>query len=86
MKKIAPIIALTAFVAGCGEPNPIVADFNGDSVKIQTHAFDNADEARASATAEAQRICQKGHKKRAEYASSRNLPNYIVEHLFLCLS
>lgn len=84
MKKV---IALAAFfpLAACIDPNPTVADYNGDSVKIQTHQMADATKAAAVAQAEANRICSKGSKKRAEYASTRQLPNYVSEHLYLCL-
>ncbi len=78
---------LALMLAACAPPEATVADFNGDSVKIQTNQMvANAEEAKANAQAEADRICQKGHRKRAEYASTRALPNYINEHLFLCLT
>lgn len=82
---LAGVMALV--LAACAPPHATVADFNGDSVKIQTNQMvANAEEAKANAQTEADRICQKGHRKRAEYASTRVLPNYINEHLFLCLS
>ncbi|MFN3275458.1 MAG: hypothetical protein ACK41U_12360 [Paracoccus sp. (in: a-proteobacteria)] len=74
-----------ALLAACAPSTATVSDFNGDSVKIQTNSLANAEEAQATAKAEAERICAKGSKKRAEYASTRTLPNYVVEHLFLCL-
>jgi hypothetical protein len=39
----------------------------------------------AATDAEAARICAKGSNKRAEYASTRQMPDYSVEHLYLCL-
>ena len=76
------LFALTACVpAG----QPIVSDYNGDSVKI---AMDNifGEGVRSEATdAEALRICQKGGKRTAEYASVRQSSEYQVEHLYLCL-
>jgi len=63
---------------------PVVSEFNGSSVKLQTSAFGNVKEARAATQAEANRICGKVGK-RAEYASTRSLPDYTVEHLYLCL-
>lgn len=79
--KLLPLIVLPA----CVPAQSTVSDYNGDSVKIQTQALASQEEQRAEATAEAERICAKGTKKRAEYASTRQLPNYIAEHLFLCL-
>lgn len=78
---LAPVFLLVA----CTPPNPIVSDFNGDSVKIQSSQFEDAKESQAAAQIEADRICQRGNRKRAEYASTRSLPNYLNEHLFLCL-
>jgi hypothetical protein len=87
MKKILSLAALTA-LAACDIPaTPIVSDFNGDSVTIVTSSFTNRKEALAASTAEAQRICEKGHKKRAEYVSTRGNPNtYENADLFLCLN
>lgn len=86
-------------LAACVSPDqvqPAVSQFNGDSVNIQVDGtsvefmspedrqkvFDKADN-------EAARICNKGHKKRAEYTSTRNVPTgqytYAVERLYLCL-
>lgn len=80
---ILPAFALTACVA----TTPVVTEFNGDSVQVQASSATN----NAEITAEATRICQTVNK-RAEYASSRQLPsgqydftvNYL--HLFLCLN
>lgn len=75
-------------LASCGPAVPIVSDYNGDSVKIQMNTL-NSDEpeaAKAKAQAEADSICQRGHKKRAELASTRPLADYNVEMLFLCLN
>jgi hypothetical protein len=85
MRKLAQLTVLVA-LAGCvpaGEP--IVSDYNGDSVKIaMSNAFGEG--ARSAATdAEALRICQKGGKRTAEYASVRQSADYQVEHLHLCL-
>ncbi|MTH76326.1 hypothetical protein [Paracoccus aestuariivivens] len=77
--------SIMALLSACAPPTATVSDFNGDSVKIQSNQMADAELAKANATAEANRICAKGHKKRAEYASTRQLPNYISEHLFLCL-
>ena len=76
-----------SLLTACAPNVATVSDFNGDSVKIQTNQLAaNGEEAKANAQIEADRICSKGHKKRAEYASTRTLPNdYIDEHLFLCL-
>lgn len=82
------LLSIGLLLAACGElpVNPVVASFNGDSVALQTSAIVNVDKAKAELQAEADRICKKGSKKRAEYASSRELPNYMAEHLYLCLN
>ena len=85
MKKVSVALAGLLVLGACGEP-PMVTDFNGDSVTIQSQtAANNAD-----VTAEAQRICTTVGRK-AEYASSRQVhaPQYMVptyNHLFLCLA
>lgn len=79
-------LALIASLSACVTAAPLVTDFNGDSVKIQTDAFAPLEQQKATATAEAQRICAKGSKKRAEYASTvNNSQTYTATHLFLCL-
>jgi len=70
-------------VAGCAS-DPLVSDFNGSSVKLQTSEFMPLAQAKAQSLAEANRICGKVGKH-AEYASSREMPGYVLEHLFLCL-
>jgi starvation-inducible outer membrane lipoprotein len=61
---------------------PVVSDFNGSSVKIQSSSL--AEDARDATQGEADRICSKVGKT-AEYASTRQLPDYNVEFLYLCL-
>ncbi|MBN2631595.1 MAG: hypothetical protein JXR75_13775 [Rhodobacteraceae bacterium] len=78
------LLTAAAAVSGCVS-QPVVSDFNGDSVKIQSDAF-LAPKQSAETDAEALRICRAGGKRRAEYASTRQLPNYISEHLYLCLN
>ena len=78
---IPTILALSA----CVPANPVVSDYNGASVKLQTSQLTNADEVKTATQAEADRICRQGGKRRAEYASTRNLPDYNSEHLYLCL-
>lgn len=72
--------ALLLAVAGC--TGPVVSDFNGASVKIQTYL--TSQEEMANALTEAQRICGTAGK-RAEFASTRYMGNYAYEHLYLCL-
>lgn len=85
MKRFLPL-ALIATLSACVAAAPVVTDFNGDSVKVQTDAFAPIEQQKATATAEAQRICATGSKKRAEYASTvNNSQTYTATHLFLCL-
>ncbi len=81
MTRFFPLTAMLALCA-CVPSNPLVSQYNGDSVNLQTSSF--ATEDKAKVQAEADRICAKGGK-RAEYASTRQLPDYILEHLYLCL-
>ncbi len=81
MRKIFPVVFLVG-LTGCVDSQPIVSDYNGASVKIQTDMFTSkADE---KTQAEADRICGKSGKH-AEYASSRSPKDYVYEHLYLCL-
>lgn len=82
MKKSLPLLALVPLLAAC-VTTPIVSDYNGDSVKLQGPSL-YSDEVTAKFQVEAQRICGKAGKT-AEYASSIALPNYTMEHLYLCL-
>lgn len=72
-------------LAACVPSEPLVSDYNGASVKIVMTNI--AGEGRQSeiTDAEALRICQKGGKRTAEYASSRMVNDYQLEHLYLCL-
>lgn len=84
------IFAMTA-IAGLSacqmENTPIVTDYNGDSVTIIRPSFIPRAEAIAQTTAEAQRICQKGHKKSAEHVSARTNPGtYETSDFFICIS
>ena len=82
IKLMLPASAFLALAACVTEP--VVSDFNGASVKIQTDAIIAPKQSDAT-DAEATRICKAGGKKRAEYASSRDTGNYRIEHLYLCL-
>ena len=83
--KPAILLLLPLALAACVAPKPVVSDFNGDSVKVQTNSF-VTEKQTVETDAEAMRICKAGGKRRAEYASSRSLPNYVSEHLYLCLA
>lgn len=81
-------VALMTALAACTIPaTPIVSEFNGDSVTIVTSAFADPASVRQKSQEEASRICAKGPKKKAEYASTRtNQQTYEQSHLFLCLN
>lgn len=84
MKRLFGLVAL-AVLAGC-DAMPIVADYNGASVKVQTNGFATMEDQRAAADPEALRICKGGGKSRAEHASFISNPQtYVNTHLYLCL-
>ena len=91
---------LVLALAGCDMPEaqiaPVVSSFNEASVGIQLNGnamdFSSAERQAAAvqaADAKAQEICSRGPNRRAEFASSRNLPtgqySYVRERLYLCL-
>ena len=79
-------ILSTLSLAACVAPSePLVSDYNGASVKIAMTNFAGEGGRSAATDAEALRICQKGGKRTAEYASVRQSSEYQVEHLYLCL-
>lgn len=85
MKKSSTIFAACLTLTACVQAEPIVSEFNGDSVQIVTNQLDDIDYQRSSALAEANRICGKVGK-RAEYASTRqDQYNYQNYNLYLCL-
>jgi hypothetical protein len=84
MKIAALMIATAATLSACVPANPIVSDFNGDSVKIVTDAFSDAEQAKAAAQVEAAKICATRGRK-PQFASSMALPEYKVQSLWLCL-
>lgn len=78
-------IILMFTLAGCiPPPEPVVSEFNGDSVKVQIASYGDPIEARKLTLAEANRICGR-RGLHAEYASTRTLPDYNIENLYLCL-
>ena len=83
MKLIFTISAICLLTA-CVPATPVVSDYNGASVKLQTSALASEEDIKTTTQAEANRICAKTGK-RAEYASTRQLPDYNSEHLYLCL-
>lgn len=79
------LLCAALLTSACVLPPPVVADYNGDSVKVVTIAFDST-EPTPEAAAEATRICKAGGKSRAEYASTRVSTNTAeATHLYLCL-
>lgn len=87
MRLIAGFVAGVALLSGCVPTGaPVVSDFNGDSVKVQTNGFIPMQQQRAQADPEALRICRAGGKARAEHASYiANQQTYVNTHLYLCL-
>lgn len=64
---------------------PVVSSFNGDSVTIIHPAFSSFSQEEILARANS--ICERGHKKKAEKVSRRDLPDMQgSEYLFLCLN
>ena len=87
MKKYYLLLAASVLIAACDVTQPVVSDFNGNSVKVATSSFDSLEYQRqtAEAEAEASRICGKVGKK-AEYASTTTNPQtYQSINLYLCL-
>ena len=85
MKVAAPLAVLMLLAACVPQSKPIVSDYNGASVKIVVNNAFGEGVQSAATDAEALRICRRGGKQTAEYASTRQLPNSQAEHLYLCL-
>lgn len=83
MKTIILGTVLTAMSA-CVPAEPIVSDFNGDSVKIYQFNFAGEGARHQGTDAEAGRICGK-RGRTAEYASTKVLGDGQLEFLYLCL-
>jgi hypothetical protein len=86
-RSLLPLLFLTALsVAGCANPDPVVSDYNGASVKItQTQVAALSDPTDPAIVNQAVRICATDGRK-AEYASTVRNPNTSqATHLFLCL-
>lgn len=85
MKITYYLVAVALFVTACDVSDPVVSDFNGNSVKVVTSSFDTVEYQRETAGVEANRICGKVGKK-AEYASTTtNQQTYQSTNLYLCL-
>lgn len=76
---------------------PAVSQYNGDSVSIQLDGnaleFASAETrtiVNRKADQRAVEICRRGHRKRAEFTSTRRIPTgqytYALERLYLCLN
>ena len=100
MRKSLIAIALAGSLTACisaDQIKPAVSGFNGDSVQVQ---IDNgamslvAPEEHAAIYARADKqaadICRRGHRKRAEFTSTRIIPTgpytSVEERLYLCLN
>ena len=85
MRKYAFFTVVALLTTACDVTEPVVSDFNGNSVKGATSSLDTIEYQRQTAGAEASRICGKVGKK-AEYASTTTNPNtYQSTNLYLCL-
>lgn len=86
--KVAATVALTAalVLSACTttEAVPVVSSFNGDSVGLQGPGFFGNERPTAAFLAEANRLCGR-RGLQAEYASSRMVADYTMEHLYLCV-
>ena len=68
-------------LTGCDTPisDPVVSSFNGDSVALQVHGINvytsenQLEENRAKLQQQADEICRRGQRKKAEYVSVRTV-------------
>lgn len=82
--KTAVIVAGLIALSACAPAEPVVTDFNGDSVKIYQFNFAGEGARHQGTDAEADRICAK-RGRTAEYASTRVVGDGQLEFLYLCL-
>lgn len=84
--KIIPIVALAGFagLAGCMSMEPVVADYNGHSVKIQAPGLEPSSPPSPAEDAKAQEVCGAAGKT-AKYASARLISDATKEYLYLCI-
>lgn len=66
------------------EAVPVISGFNGDSVSLQGPGFFGTEKPTQAFLDEANRLCGRRGMK-AEYASSRMVADYTMEHLYLCI-
>jgi hypothetical protein len=86
MKSPVVLLSASLLLVACVPSEPTVTDYNGASVKIAVTNFAGEGQTPSpEVQAEALRICQKGGKRTAEYASSRWINDMQFEHLYLCL-
>lgn len=96
MKKILMMAPVLFAASACTVPEAAVSSYNGDSVTlqiseaIQYQPEDVKTAKKAEMLAEAERICRKGHKKKAEFVSQRYVQSgpysAYYERLYLCLN
>lgn len=80
--RLAILLASAVTLSACGPANPLVSQFNGDSVSIVVDPFTT--DADVASDAKAASIC-KTRGKKAERGSIKSLPDYRVEILYMCL-
>lgn len=79
-----PVLFLLALTA-CVPSEPLVSDYNGDSVKLVQANWAGEGVRNSVSDAEALRICRAAGKQKAEFGSSRMINDIQIEHLYLCL-
>ena len=87
MKTFAYAAAFACFtITACTttEAVPVISGFNGDSVQLQGPGFLGTEKPTEAFLNEANRLCGRRGMK-AEYASSRMVADYTMEHLYLCI-
>lgn len=79
-------LAAALAMAACTttEAVPVISGFNGDSVSLQGPGFFGNEKPSQAFLDEANRLCGRRGMK-AEYASSRMVADYTMEHLYLCI-
>jgi hypothetical protein len=78
------IAALSLSACTATEAVPVVSSFNGDSVGLQGPGFFGNEKPTQAFVDEANRLCGR-RGMQAEYASSRMVADYTLEHLYLCV-
>ena len=90
--RFVPVIAAALLLAGCASSKPKVAEFNGDSVRLEVTCglkFD-CTKPRAKDQAKADKICATRGRK-AQYTSTIDKPEppgsvfFAYEHLYICV-